>query len=364
MIVGNRRQIELGLLRQARCELVEIDRITAEIGRIKHELATMPDVGNDGVGTSTLYMKNSSVKASLESSFREEFYKRQQKTLDSVTFILRMLPLAFAALGVVYAVLNTHNLRETLVAVVIAVIGGLLCALIPCDLVNDRLILRGFGLYIGLGLSHAFGKIQFENILYVCIMGVLVGLRIVIPLIISRRKFVISDKQMRQLDKAAKQDEQNARDQAAAKARQATEAANRRKAARERMQPALDRLYDQLETHQLQLEALDIVGPDERNITDVDALIKILESHRADSIPEALRIYDEQKYRRGLIARDQFERSMQMLEQKWQRDEQFQRDMDAAAHRSRMEKLAQDQLDELERQRRDDEYYRRYGKPL
>ncbi len=37
------------------------------------------------------------------------------------------------------------------------------------------------------------------------------------------------------------------------------------------------------------------------------------------------------------------------------------RDLEQACHNSRMEYLAQKELDELERKRKDDEFYRRYG---
>lgn len=110
------------------------------------------------------------------------------------------------------------------------------------------------------------------------------------------------------------------------------------------------------------LQQLDILGKNEQNLDAVNALINIMESHRADSIPEALRVYDAQRHYHNQAAQALFNERMNILEQKWQRQDQFDRDMAAAAHRNRMEKLQQDQLDILERERRDNEYYRRYGK--
>lgn len=99
-----------------------------------------------------------------------------------------------------------------------------------------------------------------------------------------------------------------------------------------------------------------------RDLDKIERVIEILESYRADTLSEALRIYDDQEYHRNQIVQAQFDERMRQIEQKWQRQDQFERDMAEAAHRRRMEELQQKQLDALEQERRDNEYYRRYGK--
>lgn len=96
------------------------------------------------------------------------------------------------------------------------------------------------------------------------------------------------------------------------------------------------------------LQRLDILGRNEQNLSAVNALIDIMESHRADSIPEALRVYDAQRHYHNQVVQAQFNERMNILEQKWQRQEQFDRDMAAAAHRREVEALLQKQLDALE----------------
>lgn len=99
-----------------------------------------------------------------------------------------------------------------------------------------------------------------------------------------------------------------------------------------------------------------------RDLDKIDRVIEILESYRADTLSEALRVYDDQEYRRNMIVKAQFDERMRQLDQKWQRQDRFERDMAEAAHRRRMEELEQKQLEALEEERRANEYYRRYGK--
>lgn len=363
----DRRSTDLELLRKAKLEIASMNEIQAEIDSINLKLARMEDVGDDGLGTADSYLrKNKNTnKAELEASFKSAFYERQNKTVAASVLTLRILTLAVVCFAAVLAVNYLDSIESTSLAVIVTgVFGGLLCTFISCDFEAKSLLLRGFGLWIGVMLSYTFSIGQFENILYVCIVGILVALRIALPLFINKRAYVISDDQMRQLNEAARQDEEDAKALDAARNRRIAEAKRNKEAAWRRAEPILDNLYKQNREHRMNLMALDILGRDEQKIEVVDALIKIMESHRADSVPEALRVYDEQRYRQGQIVREQFERNVRQLEEKWQREEQFQRDLDAAAHRNRMEKLAQDQIDELERQRKADDYYRRYGKPL
>lgn len=362
----NRRSSDLELLRKAKLEIASMGKIQSEIDSIYRKLANMDD-GVDRTGIANRYpgANGKSRKAELESSFRNAFNERQNKIVTASGLILRILTLVVVCLAAVLAVNNLDSIESTSLAVIVTgVIGGLLCTFISCDLEKERLLLRGFGLWIGVMLSYAFSIGQFENILYVCAIGILVALRIGLPLIIWKRKYVITDAQLCQLDEAARQDAEDANALDAARKRRIAEVKRNKEAARKSAESLLDNLDAQYREHQMKLKALDILGPDEQKVEVVDALIKIIESHRADSVPEALRVYDEQRYRQGQIAMNQFERNMRRLEEKWQREEQFQRDLDEAAHRRKMEELAQDAVDEIERKRKADEYYRRYGRVL
>lgn len=181
---------------------------------------------------------------------------------------------------------------------------------------------------------------------------------------VSNKSLVWSEADLARLRDAEKRDAENARLMAEEEAKNEKLRAEAVKKAEESFYAARKQAFDRWNASIKEIKAMDLLGPDEQNLSTVEQLIKIMESHRADTLPEALRIYDEQQARRSAAAIALAEANMRQLEEKWRRQEQFERDMAEAAHRSKMEKLAQDQVDEQERKRKADEYYRRYGTPL
>lgn len=181
---------------------------------------------------------------------------------------------------------------------------------------------------------------------------------------VSNKPLVWSEADLARLRDAEKRDAENARLMAEEEAKNEKLRAEAVKKAEESFYAARKQAFDRWNASIKEIKAMDLLGPDEQNLSTVEQLIKIMESHRADTLPEALRIYDEQQARRSAAAIALAEANMRQLEEKWRRQEQFERDMAEAAHRSKMEKLAQDQVDEQERKRKADEYYRRYGTPL
>ena len=123
----------------------------------------------------------------------------------------------------------------------------------------------------------------------------------------------------------------------------------------------------------------DILAEKDRHWRTVHKLIEILQSNRANTLSEALRIYDEQQHRERM-RKDQREANweQQRIQQKildqmkeneahrqeeaeLLRQDQLRRDREQAEHNREMEHLAQQQINELERQRQADRDYRQSG---
>ena len=154
----------------------------------------------------------------------------------------------------------------------------------------------------------------------------------------------LSADQEQRLSEARKHDEENRRKNSADILQQKSEISNQIESL-EKQKTEYERKQAQ---HLYRVRDLDILGRNEQNLSAVNALIDIMESHRADTIPEALRVYDAQRHYHNQVVQAQFNERMNLLEQKWQRQEQFDRDMAAAAHRREVEALLQKQLDALE----------------
>ena len=201
--------------------------------------------------------------------------------------------------------------------------------------------------------------------------GVMVGCLVatlIICGIIGGRKFSPSDWQKKQLDEAAERDKQFSEKN---KQLHKAEIAKVKKQASEKIsgyEATISDLRKKLSEHRTALLELDVLGPDELKPDIIDHLIQLIESHRADSIPEALRLYDEKLAQKA--AHDQqvriatFQAQLAHMEQQRQAQENYNRYVEDLAHKSRIEELEKKQLDELERMRKNDEYYRRYGQQL
>lgn len=134
-----------------------------------------------------------------------------------------------------------------------------------------------------------------------------------------------------------------------------------------KLEDALRRLQQKEMDLGWEIANTDVLAQKDLNLETVEYLIEVLESYRANSLSEALRLYDE-KAGRDKAARQVYLAAMVQAEtdrmmQRQQAQADFERRMDELAHRSRMEELERKQLEELERIRKDNEYYARYGKP-
>lgn len=87
---------------------------------------------------------------------------------------------------------------------------------------------------------------------------------------------------------------------------------------------------------------LDILGRDEWNTEAVDFLIRALESHRANNISEALRLYDEDNRRRQDAMHRQAQQWLLEFDAKKRHEEQLE-------HNRRMEELERERLKETKK---------------
>lgn len=154
--------------------------------------------------------------------------------------------------------------------------------------------------------------------------------------------------EIKRMEEYTEQDARNAEAYQNYVQRRKREAELRAKEISERNPAKIRELEGKIYDSYVALQQLDILGKNEQNLNAVNALIDIMESHRADTIPEALRVYDAQRHYHNQVVQAQFNERMNLLEQKWQRQEQFDRDMATAAHRREVEALLQKQLDVLE----------------
>lgn len=215
---------------------------------------------------------------------------------------------------------------------------------------------------IGLLYIYAAGLSAMPISLVLLGCNVVLGLSVWIICINSEKSAFRPTEQQNTAIKEAKQRDDANRSLNAAMEAKATREAERRKQDRiDACTRSITQLEKQLAEMEQKLRRVNILGPDEQNIYAVEQLIGIMESRRADSLKEALRVYDEQQSRRAAAAIAQYEANARLLDEKWRRQEQFERDMAEVVHRSRMERLAQEQADAIERKRKDDDYYRRYG---
>lgn len=198
-------------------------------------------------------------------------------------------------------------------------------------------------------------------------LGAMVGCLIVnfiICGILGSRKFRPSAWQQKKLDEAEADDKRFAeRNKQLTKEKEA-EVRKQAKLSVARYEAELSELQKKHSAHCAALQELDILSPDEQKLDIVDQLIQLIESHRANSVSEALWLYDEKARRDQETRAAIFRAQLAHLEQQQRAQDDFNRHMEDLAHKSRMEELERKQFDELERMRKDDEYYRRYGQQL
>lgn len=101
-------------------------------------------------------------------------------------------------------------------------------------------------------------------------------------------------------------------------------------------------LNNQAQVYVNNMEKLDILGRDEWNTEAVDFLIRALESHRANNISEALRLYDEDNRRRQDAMHRQAQQWLLEFDAKKKHEEQLE-------HNRRMEELERERLKETKK---------------
>lgn len=369
----DRRWNDLNALRQAREHLLKIDELEDNKKRLNQRMKKeMPDTHRTYTyAEKTTYSSNHA--GSLKEKFDKELEERKNRKRErknvvqkwlKVPIILWMVFLVYRYWNVNVLLVNEYDISGGIAFVYTAIIGGLLCAFIPtwqdyCDWMIR--CLKGFGFLVGIGLMHK--DLTAENIIgttlgtnefiYLGVTILLVALRLVVPPLFSlntknTNASQYTAEQEAQLKEAVALDARNADEYKKYVKRMNQEAAQQAEGIRARYAPQIRELERKIYDSYIALQQLDILGKNEQNLSAVNALIDIMESHRADTIPEALRVYDAQRHYHNQVVQAQFNERMNILEQKWQRQEQFDRDMAAAAHRREVEALLQKQLDALE----------------
>ena len=111
------------------------------------------------------------------------------------------------------------------------------------------------------------------------------------------------------------------------------------------------------------LKEMDVLAQDDLNLDTVDALIKLIEGRRAESIPEALRLYDARKTaeynERVRRQAEEFRRNMDAMHARQREEREREQYWENWAHQRKIEMLEAQKLRELEQIRKDQEEFLR-----
>lgn len=105
----------------------------------------------------------------------------------------------------------------------------------------------------------------------------------------------------------------------------------------EKLTIEFDDLTGKVREHINAIDAADVLCEDDKNVPTIDALISIMETHRADCIKEALQIYDTMQANNKLIALEQKKVELQkeqMRQEKIDREKRLKAELD---HQIQME---------------------------
>ncbi|MBR7142233.1 MAG: hypothetical protein IKD06_01695 [Clostridia bacterium] len=192
------------------------------------------------------------------------------------------------------------------------------CALLPWSLTGFRFIdsLHGrlIAAFVASGVAVAYVSLLLEG---VYLLGAYIGL-LILAFIIGKilkaicaakaKKPKLSAKQMAALSDEAAKDaaaaEQNAKDEAAKKAEWDAWWAKRQVELRDLMKNALeesDAYYNHAKECDDKCRKITVLGEDEMSLEVIGTLIGFIESHRADSIKEALHEYDNMRQNQKLL---------------------------------------------------------------
>ena len=231
------------------------------------------------------------------------------------------------------------------------------------------IILIGLGLLLIGMLSLGLRNMEFMLEIAI-VFAIVVVVFCVLTYIASRSR--MTGAQKRAIQEAAAKDEENKRINEERRKQAIAKVEKENKEMVASCKKRLPELEKERQNHWMNLDAMDVLSSQDMNLETVDYLINQLESHRANSITEALHRYDAKK--------DQEERDRKQREKEWMQyeNERLQRQLDQQLaaqryaeevnrqidHNWEMQRLAQKQLKETERIRRDQEYYQRYGKSI
>ena len=202
---------------------------------------------------------------------------------------------------------------------------------------------------------YIMGIIEVAN-LWLFVVGMLVSSIAFTIAAVSASKHRLTREQLAEIQKA---EEKDAKNKAANEERGKQEARENAVRIIEQKQKILESLLKeaadlqaQLQAQKKKIKAMDVLGEDDANFETIDFLLQKMESHRANTITDALLLLDQEEKER----RRDWERRMREDEERRDRLRRAQDELDAAirqaAHNREMERQARRQAEALEDIRR------------
>ena len=202
-------------------------------------------------------------------------------------------------------------------------------------------------LAIGLAINVIGTYIELIPVLpnaytYLMVMAGLLIVELIIHIIFKNREFKLSAAQQREFDEAESSDRAKSDQefqQLGANIRAGT--------------GRIRELKDEITSLKRTLNSLDVLDPKDLNLSTVNWLIDTIKSYRANSLTEALRLYDDYREREILIRRARLEEDRRRQEETDRIWREFERDMQAMSHQREMKRIEERKLEELKRIRED-----------
>ena len=202
-------------------------------------------------------------------------------------------------------------------------------------------------LAIGLAINVIGTYIELIPVLpnaytYLMVMAGLLIVELIIHIIFKNREFKLSAAQQREFDEAESSDR--------AKSDQEFQQLGANIRART---GRIRELKDEITSLERTLNSLDVLAPKDLNLSTVNWLIDTIKSYRANSLTEALRLYDDYREREHHIWRARLEEERRRQEETDRILREFERDMQAMSHQREMKRIEERKLEELKRIRED-----------
>lgn len=227
----------------------------------------------------------------------------------------------------------------------------------------------GLAVLLALIYAYVIGIIEMLNFLpYIIAMVIICVVTCVVQG--QNRNKGLSDAQKKKIAEAEELDRKNAqlnaeegKKWAKAEAKKVIEVKS------EQLAPLMQRHTDlrrELQQHIDAVNASDVLGANEKNIEAIDFLLEKIEGRRANSITDALNLWDAKKdadeERKRREAWMRLQEDIRMRERQWEAQRILDASLEQLAHNSRMEAEARRAADAAEQAQRDQEFYLRYGK--